>query len=51
MQAVAKDELYLCYPRVNAKGGPQMLMAPSRFLQETPDTLYQSLRLKRSWGW
>ncbi|MBL9213838.1 MAG: ATP-dependent helicase [Opitutaceae bacterium] len=47
----AKDELYLCYPRVNAKGGPQMLMPPSRFIQETPDTLYQSLRLKRSWNW
>ncbi len=47
----AKDELYLCYPRVNAKGGPQMLMAPSRFLQETPDTLHQQLRIKRSWGW
>ncbi len=47
----AKDELYLCYPRVNAKGGPQMMMSPSRFLQETPDTLYQQLRIKRSWGW
>ncbi|HVU18815.1 MAG TPA: ATP-dependent helicase [Candidatus Didemnitutus sp.] len=47
----AKDELYLCYPRVNTKGGPQMLMPPSRFIQETPDTLYQELRLKRSWGW
>ena len=47
----AKDELYLCYPRVNAKGGPQMLMPPSRFIQETPDTLYQQLRIKRSWGW
>ncbi|HET7537019.1 MAG TPA: ATP-dependent helicase, partial [Candidatus Didemnitutus sp.] len=34
----AKDELYLIYPKVNTKGGPQMLMAPSRFLQETPDT-------------
>jgi DNA helicase-2/ATP-dependent DNA helicase PcrA len=47
----AKDELYLCYPRVNTKGGPQMLMPPSRFIQETPDTLYQELRIKRSWGW
>jgi DNA helicase II / ATP-dependent DNA helicase PcrA len=47
----AKDELYLCYPRVNAKGGPQMLMPPSRFIQETSDTLYQELRIKRSWAW
>ena len=47
----AKDELYLLYPRVNTKGGPQMLMQISRFLQETPDTLYQQLRIKRSWGW
>jgi len=47
----AKDELYLCYPRVNSKGGPQMMMQMSRFLQETPDTLYQQLRIKRSWGW
>lgn len=47
----AKDELYLCYPKVNVKGGPQMLMQPSRFLQETPDTLYQQLRVRRSWNW
>ncbi|MFI5335498.1 MAG: ATP-dependent helicase [Opitutales bacterium] len=47
----AKDELYLCYPRVNTKGGPQMLMPPSRFIQECSDTLYQQLRIKRSWGW
>jgi DNA helicase-2/ATP-dependent DNA helicase PcrA len=47
----AKDELYLCYPRVNSKGGPQILMPPSRFIQETSDTLYQQLRIKRSWGW
>ncbi|HVZ63619.1 MAG TPA: ATP-dependent helicase [Lacunisphaera sp.] len=47
----AKDELYLCYPKVNTKGGPQVMMSPSRFLQETPDTLYQQLRIRRSWGW
>lgn len=47
----AKDELYLCYPKVNAKGGPQIMLSPSRFLQETPDTLYQQLRIKRSWSW
>jgi DNA helicase-2/ATP-dependent DNA helicase PcrA len=47
----AKDELYLLYPKVNAKGGPQIMMSPSRFLQETPDTLYQQLRIKRAWSW
>ncbi len=47
----AKDELYLIYPRVSLKGGPQMMMQPSRFLQETPDTLYQQLRVRRSWNW
>jgi DNA helicase-2/ATP-dependent DNA helicase PcrA len=47
----AKDELYLCYPRVNTKGGPQMLMPPSRFVQEVPEEFYQKLKLKRSWGW
>jgi DNA helicase-2/ATP-dependent DNA helicase PcrA len=47
----AKDELYLLYPKVNAKGGPQIMMSPSRFLQETPDALYQQLRIKRAWSW
>ena len=47
----AKDELYLCFPRVNAKGGPQVMLAPSRFIQEVPEHLYQQLRIKRSWGW
>ena len=47
----ARDELYLCYPKVNAKGGPAMLMAPSRFLQELSDDLYQQLKLKRRFTW
>ena len=47
----ARDELYLCFPKVNTRGGPAMLQAPSRFLQELPDDLYQELRLKRSYGW
>ena len=47
----ARDELYLCYPKVNTKGGPAMLLSPSRFLQELPPELYQPLRIKRNYGW
>ncbi len=47
----ARDELYLCFPKVNTKGGPAMLQTPSRFLQELSDDLYQPLRMKRSYGW
>ena len=47
----ARDELYLCWPKVNTKGGPAMLMTPSRFLQEIPSDLYQPLKIKRSYGW
>jgi len=47
----ARDELYLCFPKVNTKGGPAMLLSPSRFLQEVSAELYQPLRMKRQWGW
>ncbi len=47
----ARDELYLCFPKVNTKGGPAMLQTPSRFLQELSPELYQPLRMKRSYGW
>ena len=47
----AKDELYLCYPKVNSKGGPATLLSPSRFLTEVSEDLCQPLRLRRSWGW
>jgi DNA helicase II / ATP-dependent DNA helicase PcrA len=47
----ARDELYLCFPKVNTKGGPAVLMTPSRFLQELPSDLYQQLRIRRSFGW
>lgn len=47
----AKDELYLCFPKVAAKGGPSALLQPSRFLVEVPEHLYQALRLRRSRGW
>ncbi|MFO1451506.1 MAG: ATP-dependent helicase, partial [Opitutaceae bacterium] len=48
----ARDELYLCFPKVNARGGPGgMMNSPSRFLQELPSDLYEPLKLKRQWGW
>jgi len=47
----ARDELYLCFPKVNTKGGPTMLQSPSRFLQELSPELYQGLRGKRNYGW
>ena len=47
----ARDELYLCFPKVNTKGGPAMLQTPSRFLVELSPDLYQPLRMKRSYGW
>ncbi|MFA5265905.1 MAG: ATP-dependent helicase [Opitutaceae bacterium] len=47
----ARDELYLCYPKVNTKGGPSMLLTPSQFLQELSANLYQPLKMKRHWGW
>jgi DNA helicase II / ATP-dependent DNA helicase PcrA len=47
----ARDELYLCYPKVNTKGGPAMLLTPSRFLQELSGDLYQPLKIRRSCGW
>ena len=47
----ARDELYLCFPKVNTKGGPAMLQTPSRFLTELNPDLYQPLKIKRSYGW
>ncbi len=47
----ARDELYLCFPKVNTKGGPTMLQTPSRFLTELDPDLYQQLKIKRSYGW
>lgn len=46
----AKDELYLCYPRIAGGNGPPMGMKPSRFLQELPEHVYEILRLQtRRW--
>ena len=47
----ARDELYLCFPKLNTKGGPAMLQTPSRFLEELAPDLYQPLRPRRSLGW
>jgi DNA helicase II / ATP-dependent DNA helicase PcrA len=48
----AKNELYLCYPKVATRGGPGgMLLSPSRFLAELDANLYEPLRIKRAYGW
>jgi DNA helicase-2/ATP-dependent DNA helicase PcrA len=48
----AKNELYLCYPRVATRAGPGgMLLSPSRFLAELDPNLYEPLKIKRSYGW
>ena len=48
----AKNELYLCFPKVATKAGPGgMLLSPSRFLLEIPQELYEPLRIRRSYGW
>lgn len=48
----ARDELYLCFPKINPRGGPTgMMNTPSRFLQELPSDLYEPLKLKRQFGW
>ncbi|MBL4575571.1 MAG: ATP-dependent helicase [Opitutaceae bacterium] len=47
----ARDELYLLYPRVNTKGGPVMSLSPSRFIQELPTDAYETVRIRRSYGW
>ena len=48
----ARNELYLCYPKVATRGGPGgMLLQPSRFLMEIPSDLYEPLRIKRRFGW
>jgi DNA helicase II / ATP-dependent DNA helicase PcrA len=47
----ARDELYLCFPKINTKGGPSMMQSPSRFVEELSPDLYQPLRIKRNFGW
>ncbi len=48
----AKNELYLCFPKVATRGGPGgMLLSPSRFLAELSSDLYEPLKIRRSYGW
>jgi DNA helicase-2/ATP-dependent DNA helicase PcrA len=48
----AKNELYLCYPRIASRAGPGgMMLVPSRFLTELSPALYEPLRIKRQFGW
>ena len=48
----AKNELYLCYPKVATRAGPGgMLLTPSRFITELRPELYEPLRIKRNYGW
>jgi DNA helicase II / ATP-dependent DNA helicase PcrA len=48
----ARNELYLCYPKVNTKGGPSgMMLTPSRFLAELSPALYEGLKIRRQYAW
>ncbi|MEI6862668.1 MAG: ATP-dependent helicase, partial [Verrucomicrobiota bacterium] len=48
----ARNELYLCYPMVASRAGPGgMMLTPSRFITELDGTLYEPLKIKRSYGW
>ena len=48
----ARNELYLCYPKIAARPGPGgMINTPSRFLQELSPDLYQQLKIKRMQPW
>ena len=48
----ARNELYLCYPKIASRPGPGgMMLTPSRFLQELSPGLYQELRIRRMSPW
>ncbi len=47
----AKDELYLCFPTIGRSNGPALSLKPSRFLQDLPTHLYESLRIQRERVW
>ena len=48
----AKNELYICYPKVASRAGPGgMLLTPSRFITELEPNLYEPVRIKRNYGW
>jgi DNA helicase-2/ATP-dependent DNA helicase PcrA len=47
----ARNELYLCHPKVASRPGPGgMLLTPSRFITELPGNLYETLQIKRFGG-
>ncbi|HXN34796.1 MAG TPA: ATP-dependent helicase [Opitutaceae bacterium] len=48
----ARNELYLCFPKVASRPGPGgMMNSPSRFLQELSPKLYQELKIRRVSPW
>jgi len=48
----ARNELYLCFPKVASRPGPGgMMNTPSRFLQELSPNLYQELKIRRMNPW
>ena len=48
----ARDELHLVYPTVSNRAGPGgMMLTPSRFILELDTSLYEALKIKRSYGW
>jgi len=48
----ARNELYLCYPKIASRPGPGgMMLTPSQFLQELSPGLYQPLKIRRSIAW
>ncbi|MET0263322.1 MAG: 3'-5' exonuclease, partial [Rariglobus sp.] len=48
----AKNELYICYPKVATRAGPGgLLLTPSRFITELNPDLYEPLRIRRQFGW
>jgi DNA helicase-2/ATP-dependent DNA helicase PcrA len=48
----ARNELYLCYPKIASRPGPGgMVNTPSRFLLELSPALYQELKIRRITPW
>ncbi len=48
----ARDELYLCFPKISHRAGPGgMMLTPSRFILELDSLLYEPLKLRRQYAW
>jgi DNA helicase-2/ATP-dependent DNA helicase PcrA len=48
----ARDELYLCFPKISNRAGPGgMMLTPSRFILELNSDLYEALKLRRQYAW